>query len=411
MTIGARRGVTAFVITAATVLSAASFGALGLAACTSPEDEAAGACTGPRCSSTTADGAAAADGGAGSTADGQVPTASSSNVDASYTNVCIGFDAAAAPRATLSGSLIAAGVAQRRAFSNDAVNWQDDSYVVPDVDASTPIFNLLSIAVGPSMMVAAADRGIMTSPDGKSWTVQTLPEVRQYVPYFSGFRAAAYGKGVYVVAASADYNDQAFFHSTDGVTWPQPSVVADECCHPINALAFGGDKFVGVGTGLRTIVSDDGVSWRNNQPAYSGAHFTSVTFGNGVWVAVGLPSIIAWSPDGVAWTFVSTPPSDNPDAAPAPLSVGNFRSVVFDGAKFVTCVSFACYSSSDGKSWTQGPGAQFDPRPDLYLRFQEGMFVGIAAPATILTSADGLAWQPVFCGQPPELRTLAFKPN
>jgi hypothetical protein len=126
---------------------------------------------------------------------------------------------------------------------------------------------------------------------------------------------------------------------------------------------------------------------------------------------VGEPSILAWSPDGVAWTFSSAPPSADAAAPVQPLTPGNFRSVAFDGSKFVTCVTFTCYSSTDGKTWTEAPGNQFDPRPTHGMLYQDGVFIGLAIPATILTSADGFAWQPVFCGEPPQLRTVAFKPN
>jgi hypothetical protein len=77
----------------------------------------------------------------------------------------------------------------------------------------------------------------------------------------------------------------------------------------------------------------------------------------------------------------------------------------------VTCSPNGCYASPDGAAWSALDTTIGDPRPTLALIHQDGLFVGIDIPAQILTSKDGATWTPVFCGGPPQLRSLAFLPS
>jgi hypothetical protein len=328
-------------------------------------------------------------------------------MDAAAAARCPGVDLAQAPKLSgANGKLVAAGFAQRSTISGDGVTWELDQHVA-EVDAAEPAVVFSAIAAGPGLLVAAAGRGVFTSNDGATWTPRAVPNVSQYVRYDNGFVAAAYGKGRYVVAASASYNKQAFYQSADGVTWPDAPFVPNEidvCCRPIRAIVFANDKFVAVGAARRSIVSDDGISWHDDRSPVDqdgkmlddSVSYYGLAFGNGRWVAVGLRSIIAHSPNGIDWTDATTKP------------VGDFMSVVFDGSKFITCARTGCFSSTDGVTWTSGPGTLTDPRPTIAMMREGSLFIGLDVPAKILTSNDGMTWTPVFCGAPPQLRSLGF---
>ena len=360
--------------------------------------------------------ACAADGGEtpqGASA-AQAPVNDTSDFDGGATTTCVGWDPALAPRAPgAAGAFVATGVEQRSAVSPDGVHWSVRESTAPAPDAGDPRWDLQGHVVAENLHVAAATSGIMTSIDGVTWTAQTLPEVKKYVSYHDGFYAVAYGKGRFVTAASPSNNPAAFYHSEDGVTWDAPTVSSDSV-HSlgIRALAFADDKFVAVGEGRRTVTSDDGKTWHDDhQNGNVREVYTALAFGNGVWVAVGhvvppssgigvgAPALFTWSNDGKTWH----------DASKLEI-VGIFANLAFDGHRFVTCARLGCWASETGQEWTQLPGDIGDPRPTVALTHAGGVFVGLDAPATLMTSSDGSRWTPVFCGEAPALTALTFAP-
>lgn len=369
---------------------------LAFAACfVRPDDEAAAA--------------AAPDGGVAVATDGSVaPPATQGGggaaSDAAVSAECIGYDSNLAPKvATPSGTFIATGVGRRSTFSVDGTHWQNNEYVPDLPDAAAGTGDIRATALGNGILVAAASAGVMTSVDGLTWTERRVPETRPYVHYEDGFGAAAFGKGVFVVAAGPRFNPLAFFHSTDGIEWQAPTVVGEEqCCRALNAITFADEKFVAVGAARRTVVSDDGIAWRDDRMASADDTYayTAVAYGNGTWVTVGMHSALAWSQNGSDWTDASTTDV-----------LGDFRNLVFDGTKFLTCARLACYTSADGKTWTQAPGSISDPRPAVSIVVRDGVYVGLDTPATLMTSADGIAWTPVYCGEAPVLTSLTFVPR
>ena len=76
------------------------------------------------------------------------------------------------------------------------------------------------------------------------------------------------------------------------------------------SVTYGNGLFVAVASNGNTATSPDGVTWTQRQlPAT--AYWYSVTYGNGMFVAVATNSIAATSPDGVTWTQRSLPAGAN----------------------------------------------------------------------------------------------------
>ena len=340
-----------------------------------------------------------------------VPPSGGGGATGPVSYACPGVDLALAPSLPdAGGTFFATGVDRRTTFSTDGLHWLTNDYAARDADAGAdaapegPRGDLVDVVRGDDgLFVAAASKGVMTSTDGLSWLDQALPEVQRYVPYDNGFGAVAYGKGVYVVAARAQFRALAMFSSTDGVTWPTPQLVTpDKIGGSILDIAFADGKFVAVGEGQRTLVSDDGIAWRDDRFGSEDGQRTyrAVAHGNGRWVAVGSQSILGWSTDGVSWTS-----SSRPDL------IGEFGNLLFDGEKFLTCGRVGCFTSPDGETWTALPGLLTDPRPVGRMVQQDGLYVGIDAAATMLTSTDGATWTPVYCGEAPRLQGLVFVPR
>jgi hypothetical protein len=108
-------------------------------------------------------------------------------------------------------------------------------------------------------------------------------------------RDIAFGAGVYVATVSPSETPKVIT-SPDGRSW----TLREGAPNAGNAVAFGNNRFVAVGDLGGVATSKDGVVW---EPESSGQtnSLRSVTFGNGLFVAVGLKGVILASGDGVDW--------------------------------------------------------------------------------------------------------------
>jgi len=108
--------------------------------------------------------------------------------------------------------------------------------------------------------------------------------------------ASAYGNGVFVSVTT----QQTIQNSTDGgLNW------TDETWTDINAIAvtYGDGMFVAVGLVAAINTSTDGITWTNR--SWTNITATSVTYGDGMFVAVGNTDQISYSTDGITWTTVT----------------------------------------------------------------------------------------------------------
>ena len=331
------------------------------------------------------------------------PTLGGAPSDAAVSVECLGQDPNLAPQlAAAGGTFIATGVGRRTTFSLDGAHWSNNEYGRPIGDAGSATGDIQAIAQGNGVLVAAASGGVLSSPDGLTWTALAVPLSDRHEDRRDGYGAVAFGNGVFVLASAPIYRSLGFFRSTDGIEWQPPTFVTEDlCCRAINAITFADGKFVGVGNSRRTVVSNDGVAWRDDRLGSLDETNTyeAVAFGNGVWVSVGMHSVLGWSANGSDWNDVSSTEV-----------IGDFRNLVFDGAKFLTCARLACYVSTDGKVWAAA-GVISDPRPATSIVYRDGVYVGLDAPATLMTSTDGLGWTPVYCGDAPALTSLTFVPR
>lgn len=204
-------------------------------------------------------------------------------------------------------------------------------------------------------------------------------------------------------------------------------------------------KFVAVGYGLRRLVSDDGIAWRNEQADPDVAHHQEKNFllrgvasGKGMIVAVGgsRTSRILVSPDGKDWKDVSveqnflgdvafgndlfvavgyqramTSKNGTEWASPVPLRDASWRRIEFGNGRFVAvgrpsskdpesgCVT----TSTDGAKWTSTIVAgKLSPND---IAFGNGVFVIVGDGGLRETSKDGVKWENRATGEKDESLT------
>ena len=100
--------------------------------------------------------------------------------------------------------------------------------------------------------------------------------------------------------------------SPDGITWTLQTSTTDNIW---TSVTYGNGLFVAVarsGIGNRVMTSPDGITWTLQTSAADNI-WTSVTYGNGLFVAVarsGIGNRVMTSPDGITWTL-QTSAADN----------------------------------------------------------------------------------------------------
>ena len=268
-------------------------------------------------------------------------------------------------------------------------------------------------ANGAPRFVFVGDEGVWaSSSDGRQWS-QSPPTGR----YEDLLRDIVFGDGrFYAVGGGNDVN--VVLGSEDGVTWvplggptngwigaaawlPSESalVVAgsnglrlrsldqgrtfvDEgpfASGHFRAAVYGGGRVVAVGDSYDTTPSEgmsstteDGRQW--TPVVTGGPPFTSVTYGNGLFVAVGNAGRVARSTDGQQWADITLPGS--------PF----IPNVSFGDGRFLLSAAGVVYESTDAVTWTSvGPG------PDLTV-YGNGMWVGSNFVGQSYVSSDGRQW-------------------
>jgi len=257
---------------------------------------------------------------------------------------------------------------------------------------------------------------------GETWTARSASTV-------DSWQSITYGNGLFVAVASSD----GVMTSPDGITWTDRFTTAT-----LYSVTYGNGQFVAVG-GSVVRTSPDGINWtsRINGPVGSN-DWRSVTYANGMYVAVGINNAIMTSPDGITWTqrssvqtaawysvtygnglFVATGGTNNliitsPDginwtSRNSALTVG-ISEVIYAKNLFVA-VSNApstggIMTSPDGITWTQR--TNISPGRWYGIGFGSGKFVAVGQSGAVGVSSDGINWTPQTAAQANTWTDVAF---
>jgi hypothetical protein len=190
------------------------------------------------------------------------------------------------------GNLLVAGLngnSVEMMTSLDGVDW-----LLADSPAQSGDSFGVAFTQGPNGLLAIAESGdVMTSPNGGTWsTVGHLPN--------NGTLGVAWGGGRYVAVGSPGMTAT----SPDGITWKGGTMPSDSGGEvTLYGVVYDGTQFVGVGERGRTATSPDGVIWTVHTTS-SSEWLRAIAIGaNGELVAVGDNGVVQTSGDGVHWTL------------------------------------------------------------------------------------------------------------
>ena len=193
-------------------------------------------------------------------------------------------------------------------------------------------------------------------------------------PVNGQFRGMTYGNGLFVGTFSLIY------YSTDGITWNTVPTGFS-----VEYVTFGNGLFVAVGYAsvggppvLTSFIatSSNGINWTARTPSEA-MWFQDIKFGNGLFVAVARAGTnrIMTSPDGITWTSRTT--SVNP----------TFSGVAYGNGIWVAVSD----SSPGGTTFTSYDGLNWDEQATSFssttIHFADGKFTTGSR-----YSVDGLTW-------------------
>ena len=207
-------------------------------------------------------------------------------------------------------------------------------------------FSWSSIAYGDSKFVAVGSywqNSSAVSTDGITWSGSGA-----YVfgPYYSP--KIAYGNGRFVVSQFSGSTSY-FYTSTDGLTWTWNTVAAMQLGQAtITSIHYAEDKFVAIDASGKVFYSSDGIAdWsETNYPTSGAANFSSMTYGNGSFLAVeratmGVSNKAISSEDGTVWSAMTFG------------TAGAWSDVVYGNGKFIVAGEGGILSAPDFTSgWT-----------------------------------------------------------
>ena len=248
---------------------------------------------------------------------------------------------------------------------------------------------------------------IATSPDGVTWTIQTLPYISGIDHYFNG---VAYGAGKFV-AVGFDVNSKAIMLSStnNGVTWTQSQ--AGVFGGTLQSITWTGTEFVAVGVAASgkalILTSPDGLTWTQQAAETFIGTLYGIEYNAGQYVAVGFdPSsayqgIILTSSNGISWIQQSIPLHY---IAPSGITYGNGKFVVsatyqeLNNVGQVVATFPVILSSTNGISWNQEILDILDSTfYNIIWTGSNYVTVGsdFAASSIAYASEDGINWSPL----------------
>jgi len=149
----------------------------------------------------------------------------------------------------------------------------------------------------------------------------------------------------------------------------------------IYSVTYGDGLYVAVGDSGKLTTSTDGTTWTTRTSGFGSTAIYSVTYGDGLYVAVGDSGKLTTSTDGTTWTtrtsgFGST----------SILGVG-----YGDGLYVAVGESGKLTTSTDGITWTTRTSG-FGTSAIYMVTYGDGLYVAVGESGKLTTSPDGITW-------------------
>jgi hypothetical protein len=215
-----------------------------------------------------------------------------------------------------------------------------------------------------------------TTADGRAWQPATTDAA--YIRYVTG---VFYGKdrfhaltGEAVTVGAPHFAVQT---SADGLTWEKAPEEA-RAKSVLRRVAFGNERYVGVGDRGRRAVSTDGIVWKNDDSAKPVDTLIDAAFGAGVFVGVGLHGLRMTSSDGTTWEDRQLGEEGE-----------HINVVLWTGEQFVAVGLGATFFSADGRRWER----KRNELAPLTAAYGNGCYVGTRWKGLLVHSADAIVWR------------------
>ena len=149
------------------------------------------------------------------------------------------------------------------------------------------------------------------------------------------------------------------------------------------SVAYGNNIFVGVSVEGKVMSSPDGVVWTEGV-ASSSSPWTSIAYGNGIFIAVAQSGSAMTSPDGITWTERT------------PVSYFQWSSVTYGNGMFVAVSSDGTnrvMTSPNGITWIERVATEQNSWSSV--TYGGGTFVAVSYDGInqVMTSTDGIDWE------------------
>lgn len=253
--------------------------------------------------------------------------------------------------------------------SPDAITW---TLRVPPAGPGAGTFRGIAYANGRFIAVGYLSSTVIYSDDGINWSTPTTPPG-------GPCESVAYGNGVWVAVSISSTR----ISSDNGVTWSIG--VADSVLQNATDITFGNGVFCIVTPGSfstpgNIVTTADGISLLNTFTPTTG-YFTSVAFGNQIFVALKSDGQIYTSGDAVTWTL-----------AYSTINGATWTSVTFGNGRFVAVAITTAFNnimySISGTQWTQLAAATSSSF--FGITHGNGLYVAVGYDgATMLSSSVG----------------------
>jgi len=167
--------------------------------------------------------------------------------------------------------------------------------------------------------------------------------------------------------------------ASGGITWTTQTSGFGST--EIRGVTYGDGLYVAVGESGTLTTSTDGITWTTRTSGFGTTDIEGVTYGDGLYVAVGRDGKLTTSTDGTTWTTRTS-------GFGATIILG----VIYgDGLYVAVGVSGKLTTSPDGTTWTtrtSGFGSD-------YIRgvtYGDGLYVAVGNDGKLTTSTDGTTW-------------------
>jgi hypothetical protein len=280
------------------------------------------------------------------------------------------FNAVAVRKIIYGGKrFVAVGAKNTASWSDDGIKWTNGTGTLGTTNGALAYD-------GNGRFLAGGAGGILAWSDGgQTWT-----------PFGTGdnggigtntVNAIAYGGGKFVAVSTGSKAASSPDGSASSWTAGTGSFAS------FNAVAYGDGRFIAVADGNNIRYSTNGVNWVGgvNTPGYGATPFNDIAYGNGRFVAVAETSGIGWTANGgVNWNGLG-------------CNIGHIRKVIYGKGKFIAAGVSGIAWSYDGAAWTRVSTAYVTA-----VAYGANCYVAGTTTGAILYSGDGKTWTTIAVG-------------